>query len=105
MGKGKMLLRIALFISILTIAGSIWYWLNLEPDAGRNIAIVLVIPHYLCLILGAVFNAIGLFGYNRPFALAGAILYSVSILLMPIYFLNAITQAILCFIGFARMTK
>ncbi len=103
--KGKMLLRIALFISILTIVGTVMYWTSQDVSTSTGIALAIVVPTYLCLILGTVFNAIALFGYSRPFALAGAILYCVAILFMPIYFFNSIVQAILCFIAFARMTK
>ena len=103
--KGKMLLRVALLISILTIIGTIMYWTQLDLNTSTGIALTLVVPTYLCLILGTVFNAIGLFAYSRPFTLAGAILYCVAILFMPIYFFNSIIQAILCFIAFARMTK
>ena len=40
---------------------------------------------------------------RRGFALTGAILYTVAIVLFPLYFMFVIIQVILSFVGFAKM--
>jgi len=42
---------------------------------------------------------------KRGFALAGAILYSVAMVLFPMYFMFVIIEVILSFIGYARTPK
>ena len=42
---------------------------------------------------------------KRGFALTGAILYAVSMVLFPMYFFFVIVQMILSFVGFAKLKK
>lgn len=72
-------------------------------SAGAAIASVLVMPHLICTVLATLFNGLGCFLNKRGFALTGGILYIVAMVMMPIYFMFVIIQAILSFIGFAKM--
>lgn len=72
-------------------------------NAGIGIAIALVTPHIICAVLAAIFNGLGLFMNKRGFALTGAILYTVACVLMPLWFMYTIIQAILSYIGFSKM--
>lgn len=78
---------------------------NTAEQIGSGIATLLVAPHILFTALAVIFNGLGLFMKKRGFALTGAILYAVSILFMPIYFMFVIVEMILSFIGFAKMKK
>ena len=40
---------------------------------------------------------------KRGFALTGAILYTVALVLMPLYFMFVIIQMILSYVGFAKL--
>ena len=72
-------------------------------SAGAAIATAIVMPHMICTVLATIFNGLGCFLNKRGFALTGGILYIVAIVLMPIYFMFVIIQAILSFIGFAKL--
>lgn len=74
-------------------------------QAGAAIAAALVTPHMVCEVLATIFNGLGLFMDKRGFALTGAILYTVSIVLFPPYFMFVIIQMILSYIGFAKLKK
>lgn len=70
---------------------------------GVGIAGFLLMPHAFLVLLGIIFNVLGWSMNKRGFALTGGILYSVSMLLFIPYFFFVIIQAILSFIGFAKM--
>lgn len=72
---------------------------------GAGIASMLVTPHIICVVTATIFNIVGWAKRNRPFALTGAILYGVAILLFPIYFMFVVAQTVLSFVGFALMPK
>lgn len=112
--KGKILLIIALIIGILYAIYSVCYWsgaVNTASTAtnaeqvGAGIATVIVLPHLVFTGLAIIFNALAVFLYNRPFALVAAILYTVALVLFPVYFMFVIVEMILCYIAFARMSK
>jgi len=42
---------------------------------------------------------------KRGFALTGAILYTVALILFPMYFMFVIIEMILSYVGFAKMKK
>ena len=48
-------------------------------------------------------NVIGYFANSRGFILTGAILYTVSLVLFPVYFMFVIIQMVLSYVAFARM--
>lgn len=72
---------------------------------GAGIATVLTMPHMVCACLAAIFNILGWAMSHRGFALTGGILYAVAAALFPVYFMFVIVQAVLSFIGFAKLKK
>ena len=62
-------------------------------------------PHLICTLIAVIFNALGLFLNKRGFALTGAILYSVAMVLFLAYFMFVIIEMILSYVGFAMMKK
>lgn len=108
--KLSKLLLVAFIIGIAYLVYSLWYWTtgvdagtNAAEQIGTGIATIVVLPHLLCTAFAVLFNGIGLFMRRRGFALAGAILYTVALVLFPIYFIFVIIEAVLSYIGFARM--
>ena len=65
----------------------------------------LVMPHAICVFCAVLFNALGLFLRKSGFALVGAILYAVSMVLFFPYFFFVIVEMILSFVGFAQLRK
>ncbi len=105
-------LLISLVIGILYLIYSLFYWSgafggeeSLAGQIGIGIATALVAPHLIVTALAALFNALGLFMRKRAFALTGAILYTVAVILFPLYFMFVIIEVIFSFIGFAKMPK
>ena len=74
-------------------------------QAGAAIATALVTPHMVCTVLAVIFNGLGLFMNKRGFALTGAILYAVAMVMFIPYFMFIIIQIILSFVGFSKMKK
>lgn len=74
-------------------------------QAGAVVATAIVMPHMILTALATIFNGLGCFLNKRGFALTGAILYAVAMVLMPIYFMFVVLQMILSFVGFACMKK
>ena len=72
-------------------------------QAGAALATAIVMPHMVLTVLATIFNGLGCFLEKRGFALTGAILYAVAMVLMPIYFMFVVLQMILSFIGFAKL--
>ena len=54
-------------------------------------------------IFAVIFNVLGWAMNKRGFALTGAILYTVALVLMPLYFMFVIIQMILSYVGFAKL--
>ena len=65
----------------------------------------LVMPHIVAVVIAFIFNWVGVILPNRWFILVGAIMYVVSMVLMPIYFVFVILQMILSFVGFGLMVS
>ena len=111
--KNQKLSKLLLIAFILGVAYSIYsivYWgggagagADSAEQLGASIATVLVMPHLICTVLATIFNGLGLFLRKRGFALTGAILYTVALVLFPMYFMFVIVQMILSYIGFAKM--
>lgn len=74
-------------------------------QAGAVIATAIVMPHMVAVGLATLFNILGWAQNRRSFALTGGILYSVSIVLFPIYFMFVIIQVILSFWGYSKLKK
>lgn len=110
MKKSKFLL--VSFILGLLYLGYLVYWFGGSlitttggEQLGVGLASFIVFPHFVCTGLATLFNGLG-WGMNKKgFALTGAILYVVSMLLFPLYFIFVIIQAILSFIGYAKLEK
>ena len=110
--KLSKLLLVSLIIGVAYLVYSIVYWtgtagsgLDDAEQIGTGIATALVMPHLICTALAVLFNALGLFMKKRGFALTGAILYTVALVLFPMYFMFVIIEMILSYIGFAKMKK
>lgn len=112
--KLSVCLIISLIIGLIYAVYSIWYWFIDVPGSqagdtaeqlGAALATALVYPHLICAFLAVIFNAIGLLARKRGFALTGAILYTVAAALMPVYAPFVLVEAVLSYIGFARMKK
>lgn len=98
-------LLISLLIGVSYLVYSIVYWSGAVVTTGAAVAAVLVMPHLVFLVIGIVFNALGLFMRKAAFALVGAILYAVSLVLFIPYFMFVIVEMILSFVGFAQLKK
>lgn len=110
--KLNVLLFISFILTLLYLAYTLIVWvgtmMNSSSEAialGAGLAIIFVFPHYLLTFMGFIFNGLGLFLNKRGFALTGAILYSVAILILPIYFIFILVPMILSYIGFAQIKK
>lgn len=74
------------------------YLSAVEPDLeGRDLA------EYLRDLLER--KGLGLFMRKSSFALVGAILYAVAMVLFPMYFFFVVTQTVLSFVGFSQLRK
>lgn len=80
-------------------------WDAIGSQLGVGIATTLVTPHLVCSGIAVLFNCIAALIRKRWAALTAAIMYSVAIILFPMYFMFVTLQAILCFVAFARMPK
>jgi hypothetical protein len=105
-------LLISLVIGVAYLIYSVVYWSGAvggtttgTAAAGAAIASALVMPHLVCLAVGIVFNALGLFMRKAAFALVGAILYAVALVLFIPYFMFVIVEMILSFVGFSQLKK
>lgn len=105
-------LLISLIIGVAYLIYSVFYWsgaagsgADAAEQAGSGLAAVLVMPHLICTALAVLFNALGVFMKKRGFALTGAILYTVALVLFPMYFMFVIIEIVLSFIGYAKMPK
>lgn len=110
--KISKLLLISFIIGVIYLIYSFFYWSsaagsgsNAAEQIGSGIAAALVMPHLIATVVAVVFNGLGVFMRKRGFALTGAILYTVAIVLFPMYFMFVIIEAILSYIGFAKMKK
>lgn len=110
--KQNVCLLISLILGVLYLLYSASYWSgaigsssSTAEQVGAGIATVLVMPHLICTALAVIFNALGLFMHKRGFALTGAILYTVALVLFPVYFMFVIIEMILSYIGYAKMKK
>lgn len=78
---------------------------NAGEAIGYGIASILVMPHLVCNVIAVIFNFIGWAKSKPSFALTAGILYSVSAFLFIIYIMFVAAQAVLCFVGYAKLKK
>ncbi len=74
-------------------------------QAGATIATVIVTPHMVVVVIALLFNIFAYMKSAKGFAVTAAILYAVSIVLFPIYFMFVIIQMILCFVAYSSLKK
>ena len=110
--KLSILLLISFIIGAAYLVYSMVYWSgavgsgdDIAEQIGVGLAATLVMPHLICTALAVIFNGLGVFLKKRGFALTGAILYSVALVLFPVYFMFVIVEMILSYIGFAKIPK
>ena len=86
--------------------------LGFVPSVGDSLTSLAALPSiYVSLFkvksvpltLAVIFNILGWAMNKRGFALTGAILYTVALVLMPLYFMFVIIQMILSYVGFAKL--
>lgn len=108
--KLNICLLISLIIGLGYIVYSLVYWSGVgdasgDEAVGGAIALALVTPHLVCTGIAVIFNALGLFLKKPAFALVGAILYAVAMVLFIAYFMFVIIEMILSFVGYAQLKK
>ena len=107
--KKSKLLLVSWILGVLYIVYLFAYFGGLVGNStggeqvGAALASAIVMPHAVCVGIAVLFNILGWSMNNRGFTLVGAILYAVSIVLMPLYFMFVIIQMILSFVGYAKM--
>jgi hypothetical protein len=108
--KRSKLLFISMVLGVAYLIYNIIYWSSANAGGGdtaetigAGLATALVFPHIICSGVAAIFNILGWSMNHRGFALTGAILYAVSLILFPLYFMFVIIQMILSFVGFAKL--
>lgn len=92
-------LLISFILGVLYLIYSATYWsgtagsgANTAEQVGSGLATIIVMPHLIFTALAVIFNGLGLFMKKRGFALTGAILYTVALVLFPVYFMFVIVQ-------------
>lgn len=112
-GKNKSaLLLVAGILGLLYTVYLIAYFAGAVGDAqtgsetlGAAIAGTLVTPHAVCVGLATVFSFVAWAVSSRALALTSGILFAVSIVLFPPYFMFVVLQTVFAFVGFARLPK
>lgn len=105
--KTRNLLIAAIVITILVWVYYISHFSKaiLQDEVAGSIASLLVLPHGITVIVALLFNVLGLTMKSKGFILTSGILYLVSIIFMPIYFMFVLIQAVLCFIAYGQQKK
>lgn len=66
---------------------------------------ILLYPHMIVVFLGLLFNILGWSLNKAGYALTGAILYTVGIVLMPVYIFFILIQTILSYVAYVMMKR
>lgn len=108
--KKSVLLLISAILGCAYLIYSIVYWTGLNSGGGSSaesigfgIATAIVFPHLIATAVAFIFNLLGWIMDHKWFALTGAILYTVALILFPLYFMFVVVEMVLSYIGFARM--
>jgi hypothetical protein len=72
---------------------------------GAGLATLLVLPHVIVTVLGALFGVIGFFTRSAGLILTSAILYSVAAFLFIVYALFLVPSIVLGFVGYVNQKK
>lgn len=78
---------------------------DVSDSAIKALAFTILLPHFILVIIGMIFNIIGSCINKKGFVLTGAILYSVSMLLFPPYLFFVVVQTVLSYVAYAQMKK
>lgn len=78
---------------------------QLGYEIGTAIGYAIILPHFLLVLIGEIFNVLGYFMNKRAFVLTAAILYAVAMVVLPINLFFVVAQMVLCFVAFAKMGK
>lgn len=110
--KLNVCLLISFIIGVLYLIYSLVYWggatgsaSSTASEAGAAIATVMVTPHLVCVAVAVLFNALALFMKKAGFALVGAIMYTVALVLFIPYFMFVVVEMVLSYIGYAQLHK
>lgn len=76
-----------------------------SADLGTVLAQAVIMPHMAAVGIGTVLCLVSWLSHNRGFALAGAILYTIAMVAMPIALQNVVIPAALCYIAYAVMGR
>jgi hypothetical protein len=109
--------KAAFIAALLATAYSIYsmlYWggvvgqtesMDAGEAIGAGIATLLVLPHLIVTVLGALFGVIAFFIRSPGLILTSAILYSVAAVLFFIYALFLVPSIVLGFVGYSNQKK
>lgn len=101
--KGRISGCIAMILTILYAIYILLPFADFGMDTiGNFIAMLMIMPHMLCVTLAAIFSAIGFFGKKRWAILTAGILMSAAAVLMLELAPMVVIQAILFFVSYAR---
>ena len=106
-------LRLSVLLGFLYLVYLILYFSGVISDArgdlaseiGTALGFYIVLPHLAAVSLAVLFGIVALISKKRWPILTSAILYIVSIVLFPIYFMFVTVQMIFAFISFARKPR
>ncbi len=81
------------------------YFGGVSTDTAGAIAFALVMPHFLCNLLAAIFGWFGFKNNSKGMIIAALVLYVVAIVLFMIYFLFDLPMVILSAIAISKVSK
>ena len=96
---------LALVFQFTTMKSQVGGTTSSAEQAGMAIGMALVLPSVGALAVAVLLNAIGHFAVNRTLTLISAILYTLALILFPLWGFVAIPSMILQYVAFARMNK
>ena len=101
--KGRISGCIAMILTVLYAIYILLPFADFGMDTiGNFIAMLMIMPHMLCVTLAAIFSAIGFFGKKRWAILTAGILMSAAAVLMLELAPMVVIQSILFFVSYAR---
>lgn len=99
---GLIYLVFLLFITYVNVPAAAQVSESLAAILGNAVNQIMVWPHMISTLLAVILTGFAFARKSRGMALAGAILYTVALVLYPGYFMFVIVEALLGFIGFIR---
>ncbi len=112
--RSKVLLVANILATAYVVYVTVYFFGGIASDsaAGQDgdavvgaIATAIVMPHLIANGVGVIFGWVGFLLKNNWGPLVGAILYSVGLVLFPMYFMFSIPIIVFGFIGFAKQRK